>query len=151
MTATPAFSREYPPCPILSVAAVIVHDDRVVLVRRRHEPLAGMWSLPGGRVEVGETLDEALRREVREETGREVDVGGLVALLDRIHRDAERRVRFHYVLADYVCYPIGGTLAAGSDASDVATVSEAELARFELPPVTRDVILRGLAMARERQ
>ncbi len=75
----------------------------VVLVKRRFEPLAGEWSLPGGKLEVGETLEAAIAREIVEETGLVVDVGPMVEVLDRIFRDGDGRVRYHYVLVDYVC------------------------------------------------
>jgi ADP-ribose pyrophosphatase YjhB (NUDIX family) len=144
--ATPG--RTYPDRPIVGVGAVVVLGDRVVLVRRRHEPLAGRWSLPGGGVELGETLAAAVTREVREETGLDVEVGPLAAIVDRIHRDAAGRVAYHYVLVDYVCTVTGGALAAGDDAADVALAGEEELARYDVPAATREVVARGLALAR---
>src|SRR5208337_1183598 len=94
--------REYPQAPLVGVGAVIVYQDRVLLVRRATEPLKGRWTLPGGMLELGETLAQGVAREVREETGLEVEVVELVEILDRIHRQGDR-VRFHYVIADYLC------------------------------------------------
>ena len=125
-------SREYPSRPIVAVGGVVFIDDRVVLVKRRNEPLVGRWSLPGGAVEVGERLQEALRRELREELGIEVAVGPLIELLDRITRDEKGRIRYHYVLADYVCGRVRGTLRPGSDAGTLALVDPDELAPYEL-------------------
>jgi mutator protein MutT len=130
-----------------AVGAVVVTDAGVVLVRRKNEPLAGRWSLPGGGVEVGETLAACVVREVREETGLDVEVGPVIEVLDRIHEDEQRRVVYHYVLIDYVCRPVGGTLAPGSDASDVVVAAPEDLERYGIAHQTRDVILKGLALA----
>lgn len=111
--------------PLVGVGAVIVHQGRVLLVRRGTEPLRGRWSIPGGLIEVGEMLREAVVREVREETGLEVEPLELVELLDRIHREGER-VRYHYVIADYLCRVTGGALKAASDAEEVRWVEHAE-------------------------
>jgi mutator protein MutT len=140
-------SRAYPERPIVGIGAILVIDDGVVLVRRKHAPSAGQWSLPGGAVELGETLKQAVRREVREETGLEVEVGPLVAIVDRIRRDGRGRIQYHFVLNDYLCRPSGGTLEAGSDASDIAVVRLEELAAYGVAPATRQVIARGLEMA----
>src|SRR5438552_13789207 len=102
--------REYPVRPIVGVGAVVLDGDRVLLVKRAHEPLKGEWSLPGGAVEVGETLEAAVAREVREETCLEVEVGPLVEVVNRIVRDPGGRVEYHFVIVDYLCRPIGGTL-----------------------------------------
>ena len=117
--------REYPQAPLVGVGAVIVYQDRVLLVRRANEPLMGQWTLPGGMLELGETLAQGVAREVREETGLEVEAVELVEVLDRIHREAGR-VRFHYVIADYLCRVTGGELRAASDAGAVRWVERAE-------------------------
>lgn len=139
-------SREYPRRPIVGVGGVILVDGRVVLIRRRFEPMADRWSLPGGAVDVGETLLRGLVREMKEETGLDVEVGPVVDVFDRITHDADGRVRFHYVLADYLCRVTGGTLAAGSDAADIALVDPNDLDRYDLTDKTLDVIRRALAL-----
>ena len=121
-------------------------DGRVVLVKRRHEPLAGQWSLPGGAIEVGETLHDGLRRELREEIGIETRVGPLVELFERIMRDSEGRVRYHYVLADYLCYRVTGELRPASDAEAVALADPADLSPYALPGKARAVITRAAGL-----
>lgn len=141
--------RTYPDRPIVAVGAVILDDDRVLLVKRGHEPLKGRWSLPGGAVEVGETLDAALAREVREETCLDVIVGPVVEVLDRIQRDAGGRVEYHYVIIDYLCRVRGGTAACGSDADEVRWVEAASLDDYDLTEKAASVIHAALALARE--
>jgi len=140
--------REYPDRPIVGVGAVIVDASRVLLVRRGHEPLKGEWSIPGGAVELGETLEVACAREVREETGLDIDVGPMVDVFDRIRLDPHGRPRFHYVLVDFVCRPIGGTLACASDAVDARWASLIELPEYGVQPATISVIEKGLERAR---
>jgi mutator protein MutT len=139
-------TREYPSRPIIGVGGVVFLDGRVVLVRRRHAPLAGHWSVPGGAIEAGETLHEGLRRELREEIGIETRVGPLVELFDHITRDDGGRVRYHYVLADYLCHHVSGELRPGSDAETVALTDPSDLVRYSLTDKTRAVIARGLAL-----
>lgn len=143
-------NRQYPERPIVGVGAVIV-DERghVVLIRRRYEPLAGRWSLPGGAVELGETLEAGVAREMLEETGLEVDVGPVIEVFDRITVDEERRVRYHYVLVDYLCWPVGGELRAGGDVDAAVVVDPADLPDYELTAKATAVIDRALQLARE--
>jgi ADP-ribose pyrophosphatase YjhB (NUDIX family) len=126
---------------------VVFLGGRVLLVKRRFEPLAGRWSLPGGALEVGETLTEGLAREMREETGLDVDVGPVVDVFDRITLDGNGRARFHYVLVDYLCTVRGGTPAAGSDVAEIALVEPDDLARHDLTPKTLEVIGRARTLA----
>ena len=142
-------SRQYPDRPIVGVGAVIVDDGKVVLIRRKYEPLKGQWSLPGGMVEVGEPLEAALTREMQEETGLTVDVGPVIEVFDRIMRDEEQRVRYHYVLIDYLCWPAGGALYAGSDVDAAIWADPSALAQYSLTEKASSVIQRGLTLARE--
>jgi 8-oxo-dGTP diphosphatase len=140
--------RQYPDRPIVGVGAVVVDGGRVVLVRRANEPLKGEWSLPGGAVEVGEALEVAVAREVREETGLDVRVGPIVEVLDRITRDADGRARYHYVLVDYLCHPTGGTMACASDAEAVAWASLDDVLEYAVAEPTIAVIRKALALTR---
>jgi mutator protein MutT len=133
--------REYPEAPIVGVGAVVIDGTKVLLVRRGNEPLKGEWSLPGGALEVGETLQQGVVREVLEETGLTVTPAGVVEILDRIVRDEEsERVRYHYVLIDFVCRVIGGSPLVGSDADEVRWVDRAALDEYQVAPVTVRVI-----------
>ncbi len=142
--------REYPDNPLVGVGAVIVHDDRVLLIRRGQAPLLGEWSLPGGLVECGETLREATIREAREETGLTVETGELLGVYERVVRGDDGRVRYHYVLIDFLCRTVSGDLRAGSDAADVRWVARAELDEVQLPRDTREVIEKGLGAGSAR-
>jgi ADP-ribose pyrophosphatase YjhB (NUDIX family) len=142
--------REYPVSPLLGVGAVVVQDGRVLLVQRGHEPAKGQWSLPGGLIDLGETLPKAVAREVLEETGLVVEPVELVELLDRIHREGDR-VRYHYVIADYLCRVVGGTLLAASDADAVRWVERAEWnshSALRIDPITVRVIEAGWQRAK---
>lgn len=141
--------REFPQTPLMGIGAVVVREGKVLLVRRGNEPLKGHWSLPGGMLELGESLMEGVTREVREETGLAIEPLELVELLDRIHRDGER-VRYHYVIADYLCRVQGGELRAGSDADEVRWVERTEWnsdSALVIDPVTARVIEAGWQMA----
>lgn len=144
-------SRQYPGQPIVGVGAVIIQDGRVVLVKRRYEPLAGQWSLPGGRLELGETLEAGLAREMAEETGLEIEVGPVVDVFDRILLDPERKVRYHYVLIDYLCRPVGGALRHGSDVAAAEFVDPADLDRYRLTPKATSVIEKAVVAARTHE
>jgi len=140
--------RRYPDRPFVGVGAVIVSDGQVLLVKRGREPLAGQWSLPGGAVEVGETLEECLVRELREETGLDVEVGPVIEVFDRITRDAGGRVEYHFVLVDYLCWPIAGELRAASDVDDARYVAPDALGPYSLTVKAQHVIERALELAR---
>ena len=140
-------SRQYPERPIVGVGAVIVKGGKLLLVKRRYEPLAGRWSIPGGTLELGETLETGVAREMREETGLEIEVGPVIEVFDRIIFDADKRVRYHFVLVDYLCWPIGGRLQAGSDVDEAVMVSPATLDEFDLTEKAREVIARALEIA----
>jgi 8-oxo-dGTP diphosphatase len=140
--------RTYPSRPIVGVGAVIIEDGRVVLIKRRYEPLAGQWSLPGGTLEVGETLEAGVAREMLEETGLEVEVGPVIDVFDRIFFDADRKVRYHFVLVDYLCHPRGGTLAAASDVTDAVYVHPDHLAEYKLTPKAEEMIRKGFDLWR---
>ncbi len=132
--------RRYPDQPVLGVAGIIFRGQEVFLIRRSQEPARGEWSLPGGAVEVGETVVEALRREVREETGLEIDVRDLSAVVNRIVRDETGAVIYHYVLLDFLCQAIAGEPRAGSDCAELAAVSYGQLAAWPLSDQARAVI-----------
>jgi mutator protein MutT len=132
----------------VAVGAIIRDGDRVLLVRRGQEPLKGEWSLPGGAVEVGETLEAALAREVREETALDVVVGPVVEVLDSIRRDAAGRAEYHYVIIDYACRVRTGasTVAAhGTDAADVRWVAVGDLDRYRVTSTAAAVIRKACA------
>jgi 8-oxo-dGTP diphosphatase len=138
-------SREYPDNPLVGVGAVIVQDNRVLLIRRGQPPQLGEWSLPGGVVECGETLREAVVREAREETGLLVERGEMLGVYERVIRGDDGRVRYHYVLIDFLCRAIAGELKAGSDAADVRWFAREELPALNLTHDANDVVAKGLA------
>ena len=111
--------REFPEVPLVGVGAIIIEDSRVVLVKRLYPPLQAEWSIPGGVLEVGERVRDAAMREAREETGLIVEAGELLGVYDRIVRNPEQRVQYHYVLVDFLCRRVAGDLAAASDAAEV--------------------------------
>ena len=140
--------RKYPDRPIVAVGAVILDGDRVLLIQRGQEPLKGEWSLPGGAVEIGETLEAAVAREVREETSLDVVVGPVVEVLDSIRRDPSGRAEYHYVIVDYACLVRGGTPTAavrGTDAADVRWVPVDELAQYRVAATAIAVIGKARA------
>ena len=151
-------SREYPERPIVGVGGVVIHDDRALLIRRGSEPLLGQWSIPGGSLEVGETLEEGVARELLEETGVQVRVVELIEVFERIDRtvptrrvDEQERPRYHYVIVDYLCERLSGEIRAGGDATDVAYAREEELPRFELTTTALRILGKAFAMARARR
>lgn len=139
--------REYPDRPIVAVGGIVVRDGRVLLVQRGREPSTGRWTIPGGAVLVGERLQEAVVRELREECGIEVEVGSVVEVLDRVVRDAAGRVQFHYVIVDYLARWVAGEPRAGSDAAAVRWLTQEEWAGLPLTEGLGPVLLRALALA----
>jgi len=135
--------REFPELPLVGVGAIIIEGDRVLLVKRAHPPIQGQWSIPGGVLEVGEMVREAAVREAREETGLVVEPGELLGVYDRILRDPEQRVQYHYVLIDFLCRPVGGELLAASDAAEGRWFRREELPALRLAEDTLEVIGKG--------
>lgn len=143
-------SREYPDRPLLGVGGVVIHNAKVLLIRRASEPLKGEWSVPGGLVELGEKLLDALKREVLEETGLIVEPGEVLELFDSIWKDAEGRCQYHYVLVDYLCRMTGGNLRAASDVSEAQWAAEEELNEFGLRPATLGVVRKAFEREKAR-
>jgi len=124
--------REYPTSPIVAVGVIIREGDRIVLVRRGKEPARGLWTFPGGAVELGESLGDAAGREAWEETGLRIEVGEVAIVLDHVVRDDGGRVRYHYVIVDYFARPVGGSLCPGTDASEVRWFGLADLDALDM-------------------
>ncbi len=139
--------REYPDTPLVGVGAIIIEGDRVALVKRGHAPLQGRWSIPGGVLEVGETLRTAAVREALEETGLTVEPGELLGVFERVVPDEQGKMRYHYVLIDFLCNRLAGELLAGDDAEEVGWFRREELAALELARETEEVILKGFEKA----
>jgi len=135
--------REFPEVPLVGVGVIIIEDSRVLLVKRAHPPLQAQWSIPGGVLEVGELVREAAIREAREETGLIVEPGDLLGVYDRVLRNAEQRVQYHYVLIDFLCRRVGGELQASDDAAEVRWFTRDELPPLKLAEDTVDVIRKG--------
>jgi mutator protein MutT len=142
-------TRKYPDRPYVGVGAVIVQDGQILIVKRKYDPLAGQWSLPGGGVELGETLEDSIVREMLEETGLNIEVGPVIEVFDRITLDEQGEVRYHFVLVDYLCWPVGGELQAGSDVADARFIDPAELPGYNLTVKANEVIARALELDRQ--
>jgi mutator protein MutT len=142
-------TRKYPDRPYVGVGAVIVDGGKVLIVKRKYDPLAGQWSLPGGGVELGETLEDSIVREMLEETGLDIEVGPVIEVFDRITRDDDGSVKYHFVLVDYLCWPVGGELHASSDVADARFVDPSELPQYNLTKKANEVIARALELDRE--
>ena len=141
--------RRYPQRPIIGVGALILKRDRILMAQRGKEPLKGWWSLPGGALETGETLVDGVRREVREETGLDIRPLGVLEIFERIMRDASGAPEYHYVLIDYMCRVIGGTLAPGDDVCAVEWVRLCDLPQLEITEGTLEVIEKAFRKRRE--
>jgi 8-oxo-dGTP diphosphatase len=143
--------REYPEQPLVGVGSIVIENSRVVLVKRAHPPLQNQWSIPGGVLEVGELVREAAVREAREETGLTVEPGELLGVFDRVLRDGNDRVQYHYVLVDFLCRRVSGELTAAGDAAAARWFTRDELSALNLAEDTLEVVLKGLARAAQRQ
>jgi len=143
--------RDYPDRPIVGVGAVIVDQGRVLLIKRGSPPLLGEWSLPGGVVELGETLRAAAEREALEETGLLVKAAEVIEVLDRIIPGPEGAPQYHYVLIDFLCRVQGGNLRAGGDAADVRWAGENELAEYKLERPAVEVIRKAFLAANQHE
>ena len=140
-----SMQREFPEVPLVGVGAVIIEGSRVLLVKRAHPPLQAQWSIPGGVLEVGELVRDAAIREAREETGLTVEPGELLGVYDRILRNPEQRVQYHYVLIDFLCRRVAGDIGAASDAAEVDWFTRDELPALKLAEDTLDVICKGFS------
>ncbi len=159
-----ASSREYPERPLVGVGGVVILNERALLIRRGSEPLRGEWSIPGGMLELGESLQQGVARELLEETGLHVRVLDVIEVFDRIYGSsdqnkhilpadapANQRPRFHYVIIDYLCEVVEGSLRAGSDVTDARFASEQELSQFGLTETASRVLQKAFAMYRARR
>lgn len=142
--------RTYPERPIVAVGGVVIHESRVLLIRRGKPPLEGRWSIPGGLLEVGETIAQGIERELREETGVKVRVADLIEICEKVLRDEENEPQYHFVILDYVCEFVEGTAKAGGDAADVVWASEQQLESLELTEAASRVIGKAFAAVRGR-
>jgi 8-oxo-dGTP diphosphatase len=143
--------REYPERPLVGVGGVVIHNERVLLIRRGSAPLEGEWSIPGGMLEIGETILEGVQRELLEETAIEVKVLDLIEVFERLTRDEAGKLKYHFVILDYLCEAVRGEARAGSDVTDVAWEQEAELNAYSLTPTATRVIQKAFEMARRRK
>jgi 8-oxo-dGTP diphosphatase len=151
-------AREYPDRPVVGIGGVVIENDRVLLIRRGTEPLLGQWSIPGGTLELSESLQQGVARELLEETGLRVRVLELIDAFDRIYLEpgeggggTAKGPRFHYVIVDYLCERISGEAVAGSDVTDVAFVAEDQLEPFHLTPTATRIIKRAFTMYRRKR
>jgi 8-oxo-dGTP diphosphatase len=153
-------SREYPQRPVVGVGGVVIDDGRALLIRRGAEPLRGEWSIPGGMLELGESLQEGVAREVLEETGLQVRVLELIEVFDRIYQGDDtvaggeapekKGPRFHYVIVDYLCERISGEAIAGSDVTDLSFAREDELLSYGLTETATRILQKAFAMERAK-
>jgi 8-oxo-dGTP diphosphatase len=151
-------SREYPERPVVGVGGVVIENGRALLIRRASEPLRGQWSIPGGTLELGESLQEGVARELLEETGLQVRVLEMIEAFDRIYTEQSdggggtpSRPRFHYVIIDYLCECVAGEARAASDVTDLVFAREDELPRYELTETATRILRKAFAMDRQRR
>ena len=134
--------RLYPEKPLVGVGVLIQDGDRYLLIKRASEPDAGLWSVPGGMVELGERAAEAAKREVMEETGLDVEIVEVLGVVDKIVEGDGDRVKFHFVIVDYLAHPVGGSLEASSDALDAKWVKPADFRDYEMSPTLVELLKR---------
>ena len=151
-------ARQYPDRPVVGVGGVVIENERALLIKRGSEPLLGQWSIPGGTLELGESLQEGVARELLEETGLEVRVMDMIEVFDRIFLEPldpdpgnKLRPKYHYVIVDYLCERVTGEAQAGSDVTDIAYATEGELEKFHMTQTATRVLRRAFAMDRERR
>ena len=141
-------AREYPAHPVVGVGAVVVRDGQALVIKRAHEPRKGEWSLPGGLLELGESLQDGARREIKEETSLDVEVGPVIETFDRVHRDDHGGVRYHFVIVDFVCWSSQGEAKPGSDAEGVAWVTPDDIDAYHVNAHAKAVIEKGLRVVK---
>jgi 8-oxo-dGTP diphosphatase len=152
-----ASSREYPERPLVGVGGVVIKDGRALLILRGSEPLKGEWSIPGGMLELGETLEQGVERELLEEAGLQVRVTGFIEVFDRIYfepsgtKTDHQKPRFHYVIVDFLCELVSGEAKAGSDVTDVAWAREEELDAFEMTETAMRILRKAFSLDRVRR
>ena len=143
--------REYPERPMVGVGGVVIRDQRALLIRRGSAPLEGEWSIPGGMLEIGETILEGVQRELLEETAIEVRVLDLIEVFERLTRDEAGKLKYHFVILDYLCEAVRGEAWAGSDVTDVAWAGESELSEYSLTQTATRVIQKAFEMVRGKK
>ena len=143
--------REYPERPMVGVGGVVIRDQRALLIQRGSAPLEGEWSIPGGMLEIGETILEGVQRELLEETAIEVRVLDLIEVFERLTRDEAGKLKYHFVILDYLCEAVRGEARAGSDVTDVAWAGESELSEYSLTQTATRVIQKAFEMVRGRK
>jgi len=143
--------REYPERPMVGVGGVVIRDERALLIRRGSAPLEGEWSIPGGMLEIGETILEGVQRELLEETAIEVKVLDLIEVFERLTRDEAGKLKYHFVILDYLCEAVRGEARAGSDVTDVAWARAEELDAYSLTTTATRVIQKAFEMARGKK
>jgi 8-oxo-dGTP diphosphatase len=136
---------------MVGVGGVVIADDRVLLIRRGSAPLKGEWSIPGGILEIGETIVHGVQREMLEETAIEVKVLDLIEVFERISVEEDGRAKYHFVILDYLCELVHGEARAGSDVTHVAWAEEAEIVKYSLTPIATRVIQKAFRLARDRK
>ncbi|MGB6482937.1 MAG: NUDIX hydrolase [Candidatus Acidiferrales bacterium] len=142
--------REYPERPIIAVGGVVIHDSQVLLIRRGQPPLEGRWSIPGGILEIGETIAEGIERELKEETGIQVRVLDLIEIYENVLRDKENEPRYHFVILDYLCEFAEGTARPGGDVTEVVWTSEQQLGSLAVTGAAKRVIRKAFSAVRGR-